>query len=247
MPVMAYNEAMPAATTLSRLTRIATDQWGLITRAQAGDAGVPPRTFARLAESESLLRRVAPGVYQVVGAPAPDHLELRAAWLRLAPAVPAWKRSVREGVVSHRSAAVLYELGHLPADRHEFTVEDRKQTRRRDVRIHRGRIEAHEWAWRRGLPVTRPDRIVADLIREREESDAIAAVLSDALRGGLVSPADVVDELVPIASSEAARGEAAWTLFESLLNLVPSPENRRWLQQARDPSASRHSASSRRS
>jgi hypothetical protein len=34
------------------------------------------------------------------------------------------------GVVSHRSAAELYGLGHLTADQHEFTVPSRRQTRR---------------------------------------------------------------------------------------------------------------------
>jgi hypothetical protein len=63
----------------------------------------------------------------------------------LAPAcawVPAWERAPDQGVVSHRSAAALYGLGHLPADRHEFTLPTRRQTRRADVRLHPQELES---------------------------------------------------------------------------------------------------------
>ncbi len=99
----------------------------------------------------------------------PDHLELRAAWLQLAPAVPAWQRTADEGVVSHRSASALYDIGHLPADRHEFILPKRKQSRRGDVRIHQLKLHEGEWVERRGLFVTRPSRIAADLLADREE------------------------------------------------------------------------------
>jgi hypothetical protein len=57
-------------------------------------------------------------VYRLAGAPPADHLELRAAWLQLAPEIPGWDRTPEQAVVPHRSAAALYGLGHLPADRH---------------------------------------------------------------------------------------------------------------------------------
>lgn len=88
-------------------------------------------------------------MYRLVGAPTAEHQELRAAWLQLAPNVPAWERTREQGVVSHRSAAALYGIGHLPADLHEFTVQDRKQTRRQDVRLHRRALDNS--AFRRAL------------------------------------------------------------------------------------------------
>lgn len=94
-------------------------------------------------------------MYRLVGAPIPDHMELRAAWLQLVPGLPAWERTAREGVVSHRSAAAMYGLGHLPADQHEFTVPKRRQTRRPDVRIHLRTLTDAEWTGLRGLPVTK--------------------------------------------------------------------------------------------
>src|SRR5579884_1842658 len=149
---MAYNAVVPAISNLERLSQIAEDQWGLITRRQAQDAGVSPRTLGRLAAEGSVLRRVAHGVYRLAGAPEPEHLALRAAWLQLAPAVFAWDREAADGVVSHRSAADMYGLGHQPADRHEFTVAKRRQSRRPDVRIHSRELENGEWIVLRGLP-----------------------------------------------------------------------------------------------
>src|SRR5262245_6610939 len=95
--------------TLNRLAGVAQDQWGLVTRRQAERAGISPATLQRLAD-ESVLERVAQGVYRLSVTPMPDHLELRAAWLHLAPDVPAWERTPRQGVASHRSAAAVYGL-----------------------------------------------------------------------------------------------------------------------------------------
>ena len=127
---------MPRPSALPRLQELAQEQWGLLTRRQIKNGGIGSTTLERLASPGGGLERVATGVYRLVGAPIPDHLDLRAAWLQLDPAVPAWERNAKDGVVSHRSAASVYGLGHLPADRHEFTVARRKQSRRPDVRIH---------------------------------------------------------------------------------------------------------------
>jgi len=85
---------MPRPSTLRALANLAEDQWGLVTRRQAEVAGIARSTFDRLVAGGSVLRRVAHGVYHLTGAPLPDHVELRAAWLQLAPEVPAWDRTV---------------------------------------------------------------------------------------------------------------------------------------------------------
>src|SRR5690348_5082281 len=110
---------MLGKSTRDRLADLAESQWVLITRQEADKLGIPRRTLDRLASN---LERVARGVYRIVGAPPADHLELRAAWLQLAPEVPASRRTDDQGVISHRSAASFYGIGDLPADRHEFTV-----------------------------------------------------------------------------------------------------------------------------
>src|SRR6201999_2203540 len=98
---------MPRPSSLALLAELAQDQWGLVTRRQLVDAGVGSTTVERLVAPGGALERVAWGVYQLAGTPVPDHRDLRAAWLQLAPETPAWERAAGQGVVSHRSAAAL--------------------------------------------------------------------------------------------------------------------------------------------
>jgi hypothetical protein len=218
--------------TLSRIARMAEDQWGLITRRQAEGAGVSQATLQRLAKT-GILDRVAHGVYRLTGAPPPDYLGLRAAWLQLAPEVPAWERTPEQGVVSHRSAAALYGLGHLPADRHEFTLPERRQSRRPDVRLHHRAVRPGEWIVLHGMPVMRPSRIAADLLDDKEDPGAVAQVIADALRPVYDYPAAFADALAPYAASFGLRRGDGLALLRWLLDTVGDPEVPRWMEEAR--------------
>lgn len=223
---------MARYSTLSRLAQIAQDQWGLVTRRQAEQAGVSPATLQRLA-SESVLERVAQGVYHLAGAPTPDHLVLRATWLQLAPDVFAWKRTPAEGVVSHRSAAAVYGLGHLPADRHEFTLPVRRQSRRPDVRLHQRQVADDEWISLQGLPVTRPARIAADLLSDREDPEAVAHIVADAIRDANDCPGIFADALAPHAAKFGLRRGDGIALLRWLLDLVGDLQTSEWMEEAR--------------
>jgi predicted transcriptional regulator of viral defense system len=223
---------MPQNRTLSPLALIAEDQWGLITRRQAEAAGVSTATLQRLSGEGSALERVARGVYHLAGAPIADHIDLRAAWLQLAPEQVGWERRPDEGVVSHRSAAALLELGHLPADRHEFTVAGRRQARRADVRIHRGQLGEGEYSIFRGLPVTTPARTAADLLADREDPEAVAQVIIDALRKKKEWPARVAAALSPRAAQLGLRRGDGFAALARLLDLGGDPTAERWLEEA---------------
>lgn len=188
-------------------------------------------TLARLAAA-GVVERVAHGVYRLRGAPPADHLDLRVAWLQLAPDTPAWRRTAEAGVVSHRSAASFYGLGHLPADVHEFVLPARRQSRRDDVRLHRGQLDDTEWIALRGLPVTCPSRIVADLLADREEPAAVGHVIADALRGGYDDPQTMADDLVPYATRFGLRPRDGFALLAWLLELSGADERKRWLKEA---------------
>src|SRR5438270_3100555 len=196
---------MPSRTTFERLATVGEDQWGLLTRRQAERAGVPSTTLERLTAEGSVLERVAHGVYRLAGTPVPDHLDLRAAWLQLAPDVPAWNRGLDDGVVSHRSGADLYGLGVLPADRHDFTLPRRRQTRRPDVRLHIRQLENREVIALHGLLVTRPSRIASDLLRDREDPEAVAQIVAEAIRHVYDYPATFAAELAPHAAAFGLR------------------------------------------
>jgi hypothetical protein len=229
---MSYNEVVAQYSTLGRIARVAEDQWGLITRRQAEAAGVSQATLHRLAKT-GILDRVAHGVYRLAGVPPPDFLDLRAAWLQLAPEVPAWERTPEQGVVSHRSAAALYGLGHLPADRHEFTLPERRQSRRSDVRLHHRTVRPDEWIALHGMPVTRPSRIAADLLGDKEDPESIAQVIADALRHVYDYPGAFAETLAPHAASFGLRRGDGIALFRWLLDTGGDPEASRWIEEAR--------------
>jgi len=229
---MTYNAAMPQTSTLSKLADIAEEQWGFVTRRQAENAGVSPATLKRLIR-DGALERTGPAVYHLAGAPAPDHVPLRAAWLQLAPETLAWQRKPDQGVVSHRSAAALYGLGHLPAGVHEFALPKRRQVRRPDVRIHQRKVGDDEWIILRGLPVTRPSRIAADLLADREDPEAVGQVIADALRGVNDYAGTFVETLGPHAAQLGLRRGDGVAVLRWLLDLVGDPGTSRWMEEAR--------------
>lgn len=217
---------------LPRLRDLAQEQWGLVTRRQLRAAGMGGTTLERLVAPQGALERVARGVYQLAGAPVPDHQELLAAWLQLAPEIPAWKREPAQGVVSHRSAASVFGLGHLPPDHHEFTVARRHQTRRPDVRIHVLPVSDSEWVRVRGLPVTTPSRIAADLIRDREDPEAVAQIVTEAIRRLSDYPGAFADALRPHAAAFGLRRDDGLAVLRWLLDLAGDPERNRWNAEA---------------
>jgi Transcriptional regulator, AbiEi antitoxin len=222
---------MARYSTLNRVAGIAAEQWGLVTRRQAELAGVSPATLQRLA-SGGVLERVAHGVYQLAGAPTPDHRELTAAWLQLAPETPAWRRAPEQGVISHRSAAAAYGLGHLPADTHDFTLPTRRQSRRPDVRLHQRPLRREEWEPLRGLPVTRPSRLAADLLDDNEDAEAVAHVVADALRAGYDHPRPVADALGRHSARFGLRRGDGPALLRWLLDLVGDRDTPQWIAVA---------------
>jgi len=223
---------MTRYSTLARLSRYAEDQWGLVTRRQAEEAGISRATFTRLVAA-GVLERVGHGVYHLAGSPLPEHPGLRAAWLQLAPAISAWERTPDQGVVSHRSAAALYGLGHLPADRHDFILPERRQTRQVDVRVHKRALERGEWTTLHGLPVTRPSRIAADLLDDEEDPGAVAQLIADAIRGAYDRPPTFARALAPFAVRFGFRRNDGAAVLRWLLGLVGDPDAGGWVAEAR--------------
>lgn len=196
-------------------------------------SGIGETTLERLSAPSGVLERVASGIYRLVFAPVPDHLDLRAAWLQLAPETPAWERTADQGVVSHRSAASTYGLSHLPADRHEFTLPQRRQSRRSDVRIHVRSLTDGEWTALRGLPVTRPSRIASDLLREHEDPEAVARLIADSIRLAYDHPGMFADQLATHAAKFGLRKGDGLGLLGWFLGLTDDPDADRWVAEAR--------------
>jgi hypothetical protein len=203
------------------LAELASGQWGLLTTPQAEHVGVSRVQLSRLTQA-GLLHRLSHGIYALRGAETSEHLEVRAAWLALDPTRMASDR-LKDGptgaVASHTSAADLYGFGDLDADHHEFIVPARKQTRRPDLRLHLGSLRDDEITLIDGLPVTKPARIVIDLLTTGHDGEHVAGVLAGAIRARAID----VSQLAPCLAPFAARlGFAAhdWQgLLDHLLEL----------------------------
>lgn len=152
--------------------------------------------------TNGVLERVAHGVYRVVAGGEPDHLTLRAAWLQLDPGKEAWARLADDEValVSHASAASLYGTGDLRADVHEFTLPYRRQTSRPDVRLHRGRVPGEFRVILHGLPATRAEWMIRDLLADHVDPSQVARVTAEVVARNLEYPAVIADVVAPFAA-----------------------------------------------
>ncbi|MGC4937173.1 type IV toxin-antitoxin system AbiEi family antitoxin domain-containing protein [Kribbella sp. DT2] len=226
------------------LAGLAADQWGLVTTAQAEAAGCSRKAIGRFAQA-GLLERLAQGIYRLTGAP-PDPLEdLRAAWLALDPGRSAGDRLRDElpELVSHRSAAALYELGDLAADRHEFTVSGRRQSRRIDIRFHRATLQPSDWTIVQGLPCATIPRTIADLAAVHTDGGHLAGAVRDALTVRHVDVDELARTISPYAARYGARRHDGEALLVRLLKESGLPLA---IQQTVDLVTSAHRAPARR-
>lgn len=136
------------------IARIAGRQHGAISTAQLRQAGFDKAAVARRARS-GRLHRLHRGVYAVGHIAPSDERRWMAAVLALGEGA----------VLSHRSAAALWEL--LPATEGpvDVSIPSRNGRRRRQgIRIHRSEsLQPGETRRRSGIPVTSPARTIADL------------------------------------------------------------------------------------
>ncbi|MDX2377622.1 type IV toxin-antitoxin system AbiEi family antitoxin domain-containing protein [Microbacterium sp. LRZ72] len=203
---------------VARVSELTARQWGLLTTAQAEAEGITRLQLARLAEA-GVIERVERGIYAAPGV-SDSHTPLRAAWLSLAPGMLAEERlttPTASGVVSHTSAAALHKVGDLLDDEPEVTVPRRKQSRR-GIRLHRGALAPDEVTIVEGLPVTTPERTVADLLRDGHDPAHIADIAGEILRRGLATRDALANALDPLAQRNGQPTGAA--LLEQLLDLV---------------------------
>ena len=219
---------------IQRIAEVAEDQWGLITHQQAEQAGVPWPTLSRLTK-DGLLERVDRGVYRIRGADPPDHLSLRAAWLQLDPTVPAWRRlhDPNVAVVSHTSAAALYGVGDLRPDIHEFTLPVRRQSRRKDIRLHRGTFGDAEVVVLHGLPATRAGRMIGDLLADHVDPVAVAQIISQVLTHVYDYPSTVAERLAPFAARFGLRPGDGIGALDHMLRLAGSRERELLVAEAK--------------
>lgn len=207
---------------LGQLADLAEAQHGLLTARQAEVRGVARRDLARLVQIGGM-ERVAYGVYRVAGAPRPRLLELRVAWLQLAPGVEVDRRTLVDGVVSHVSSAIVYDVGLLEPVRHEFSVPlpRRLRSRRDDVMIHRTKLAADEVGWVDEMLVTIPTRMVGELCAGSIDGEHLAGVVADLLDKHLATRDDLASTLAPYADRYGGQPDDGHQFLDYLLSFAP--------------------------
>ncbi|MCG7274551.1 type IV toxin-antitoxin system AbiEi family antitoxin domain-containing protein [Corynebacterium afermentans] len=198
---------MKQADVLATLEMVASDQWGIVTTAQAGREGVERLQLSRLAEKGDL-DRARHGVYLLPSHQAGPQDEIRAAWLSLEPKKfidERWEDE-RPVVVSHESAARIHGIGRLIPPKFTFSTGGTKQTRQQGIRIFTRRtLTDVDIVSVDGLPVTSVARTVGDLAEQKIERGYLADLVADALRKENVRIDDLAEKLEPAARSYGAK------------------------------------------
>lgn len=174
----------------------ASEQYGLLTRGQAHEAGLSPDAIKRRVKAH-LLIPLLPGVFRLAGVPR--------SWHQRAMATHLW--AGESSLICGHAAAALNRLDgfSLPNVIDVWTPRSLK-TPSRLVVVHRGRaIEIDDRASVNGIPVLTPVRALIDIASiTREERVEIA--LEDLLHRRLARPQQIADRLGRLAPNYPGRG-----------------------------------------
>lgn len=192
-----------------RLYQVAESQQGYFTSGDAKALGYDyPHQHFHLKQGNWV--RVEHGIYRLKKFPAAAHEDLMRWWL--------WSR--KKGVVSHETAAALYELGDLlPAKVHLTVPLNFRRRSPKGVTLHKGKLANSDLEIREGFPVTKPLRTIADLTISHLDPERLSAVMKDAVRKGLVERT----ELMTLSSKLAGKINRS---TQAVLDLALSEESR---------------------
>ena len=155
----------------------------VFTTAQAERIGIPRDALHDSAES-GRLERVMRGAYRMVGSGSSYLDELTATWKLTAPSAFTHERiqySAWDGVVvgGHTAAAVL-EIGNFQLSPYRFYASKRINSRNPLASFAKRSVPRAEVTFIHGLPVTRAERTIVDLVRDQEDLSLVADALRDA-------------------------------------------------------------------
>lgn len=159
------------------LAVIAARQFGLFTAAQARSAGFARRAI-RTGVDRGRWQRVHREVFSISGVPSTWEQRLLAAALAAG----------NDSVVSHRAAAMLWELPGVGRGVPELSTHRQRHLRLAGVRTHRSVFHlGEERTVLHGIPVSTPARVIVDL-SGRQPFTATAKMLDDACRRAITTP-----------------------------------------------------------
>lgn len=218
---------------ITRLAEAAGNRFGLVTTAQAEQAGVSRKQMSRLASLGAVVR-VAQGVYRLAPAGDPHLEDLVARWLMLiAPVEPTTASGTPSVVAAGESAAILHNIGGFRPRFCEFIVPERRRTRLPGVILKVDALTTGEVAVVDCIPVLTVERMIADLLANGTPLSTIDRVVRDAVRQKkLVSTDKFAQYLAPQASAHGlplgdGRGLSK-LLFQRAGVITIPPKNSGW-------------------
>ncbi|MGS2664592.1 type IV toxin-antitoxin system AbiEi family antitoxin domain-containing protein [Corynebacterium glucuronolyticum] len=174
---------MGSGNILENLETIASDQWGIVTTAQAQREGITRVQINRLVQ-KGVLYKSSHGVYYLPSASMGALSDIQASWISLDPKhflSERWEDGPKI-VVSHESAAAIHHIGNLIPQADTFSAIIRKQTSRSGIKIlSNQKIDSEDIVNVDGLPVTSVKRTVVDLAAQRIEREYLSMIVADAL------------------------------------------------------------------
>jgi len=171
-----------------RLFEVAESQQGYFTSADAKKVGYDyPHQHFHVKQGNWI--RVDHGIYRLKKFPAAEHEDLMRWWL--------WSR--KKGVMSHETAAALYELGDiLPSKIHLTVPLDFRKRPAKSLVLHKANLSPSDIVKQDDLPVTTPLCTVLDLARSHLDDERLSAVVKDAIKKGLMSRKELLEALASI-------------------------------------------------
>lgn len=193
---------MNAAATSSRrpeavraLEEFAAVQHGYVTRAQAAQVGIGDVLLLRLV-MDSYLERWEHGIYRFRGSHDLLWAGVWVAWLRLDPERDAVERASHPTEIARGpTAASVYVIGDLQPEPYEFWTASRRRIRRPDVRLRTGRPPDEDIAVVKGLPLTTPERTVADMVADGYDLGHVRDVIRDGIHERLLDRSGLPERL----------------------------------------------------
>ena len=160
----------------NHLYNIAENQAGYFTTSQASTAGY---TYERLSDLTARGRfiRVHQGIYRLAHFPASRFEDLHIASLRTG----------NESVISHESALSVYGLSDVLPSQPHVIIPRTGSLRRKGIKLHTNQIKKDEITLREGLPITTPERTIADVIVSGLAFEFVKQAIEQALKRGLTT------------------------------------------------------------
>ncbi len=181
--IVSYNIVMSRESHIPIIAELAQSEGGIFTAAQAARLGVPRDALSHAVRA-GRLERVVRGAYRFVGT-APSELDLATAlWKLTAPAAFSHERVGRwDGIVlGGATAAFALGIGDLHPYPCRMYAPRLIRSKLPGMSAAVRRVDERDVSFRLGMPVTRAERTVLDLVLDGEDPSLVADVLADADR-----------------------------------------------------------------